>query len=855
VKSLTVAGFVDWVLRHGRTLWIVALGLAVPAALRTGTMYAHLRSDLEELLPRRSPSVVALDELRARSAGHQYLGVVVDAAESRNVPAAERFLDDLAARIRTYPQGLVATVRTGDDEERAFLERSAPLYVDTDDLRTIRGRIEARRDYEVSRASGALLYDDAQPPALDFDDIRKKYDGGVAAASAHRGARFTDEQSHLSVIVVELGGYSTGTAKAAELYRRVQADVASLGGPGHYAPGMRVGYAGDAAIAVEELSALVVDLSRSSLVVLVAVLAAIVLYYRWWRSVVVVVPPLLLATVYSFAVASLPPFSVTVLNSNTAFLGSIIVGNGINFGLILLARYLEERRAGRDVRDSLERSVAATRGGTLAAAAAAGVSYAALALTQFRGFRQFGFIGALGMFFAWGLAYLLMPSLVALVDRGEATRPRPKAARTTFVYWLTRAIDRAPALVAAVTMLVTVVAAMEVGRFRSSDIESDFSRLRRRDTWQVGEGYWGDRMNAVLGRYLTPFAILTNSPDQARAVAGRLRSALDGPLFAGRIAQVRTIDDVLPRDQPAKLELVAQIREALTPRVRAALSPDQQRAVDRFLGDDALSPVSIEDLPRSFTLGLRENDGRAGEIVLVYPSTHAQWWDGDRMIAFVAGLRELARNTSDGPAPRIAGGVALSADIVQAIARDGPLASAVAFAGVVGIVVALLRKRRTALYVVGCLVVGVLWLAGASRLLGIRVNFANFIAFPITFGIGVDYAVNVIGRWEHDGTKDILAAVRSTGAAVALCSLTTIIGYSSLLMAQNRALFLFGLLAVLGEITALAAALVSFPALVLLARRVPRSSAISPSEALSPRSADRLTSAASEQRHVPLTTR
>jgi predicted RND superfamily exporter protein len=212
------------------------------------------------------------------------------------------------------------------------------------------------------------------------------------------------------------------------------------------------------------------------------------------------------------------------------------------------------------------------------------------------------------------------------------------------------------------------------------------------------------------------------------------------------------------------------------------------------------------------------------------------------MIAFVAGLRELARDAASdagaGAAPRVAGGVALSADIVQAIAHDGPLASMAALAGVVAIVVALLRWRRATLYVVGCLVVGVLWLAGASRLLGVRINFANFIAFPITFGIGVDYAVNVISRWEHDGAEDILAAVRSTGAAVALCSLTTIIGYSSLLMAQNRALFLFGLLAVLGEITSLAVALVSFPALVLLARR-----------------RDRIADAASEPQHVPLTTR
>ena len=57
-------------------------------------------------------------------------------------------------------------------------------------------------------------------------------------------------------------------------------------------------------------------------------------------------------------------------------------------------------------------------------------------------------------------------------------------------------------------------------------------------------------------------------------------------------------------------------------------------------------------------------------------------------------------------------------------------------------------------------------------------------------------------------------AVRTTGGAVTLCSLTTIIGYSSLLLAQNRALFLFGVLAVLGEVACLSAAVVVLPAFV-----------------------------------------
>jgi predicted RND superfamily exporter protein len=98
--------------------------------------------------------------------------------------------------------------------------------------------------------------------------------------------------------------------------------------------------------------------------------------------------------------------------------------------------------------------------------------------------------------------------------------------------------------------------------------------------------------------------------------------------------------------------------------------------------------------------------------------------------------------------------------------------------------------------------------------LRVKINFANFIAYPITFGIGVDYAVNVASRWELDGRRSMADAVRTTGGAVALCSLTTIIGYSSLLLAENRARFILGLLAVMGEVACLSAAIVAMPAFV-----------------------------------------
>ena len=82
---------------------------------------------------------------------------------------------------------------------------------------------------------------------------------------------------------------------------------------------------------------------------------------------------------------------------------------------------------------------------------------------------------------------------------------------------------------------------------------------------------------------------------------------------------------------------------------------------------------------------------------------------------------------------------------------------------------------------------------------------------------GVDYSVNVMARYRQTGSRDVIEAIRSTGGAVAVCSLTTIIGYGSLLLAKNQALFLFGLVAVLGEVTCLIAAVVVLPA-VLAAR-------------------------------------
>jgi predicted RND superfamily exporter protein len=798
-------------LRRGAWLWAIALALAVPATWRTAQLYAHLRSELEQLLPRTAPSVLALDELRARMPGLQHLGVLVDAGDAGNMQAAERLVDDLAARVRAYPRELVSAVRTGQSEEREFLEAHAPLYMDVSDLQTVKERLEERRDWEASKAQGYMLEDDAPPPALDFGDLRKKYEQRTSATKRFDDDRFANRQQHVVLMLIEVGALHTPKASGAVLLGRVKSDLASLR-PETYAPGLRVGFTSEIAINVEETGALVADLAFSSVVVALLVVGVIVLYFEWWKSIVILLPPLLLATVFSFALASLPPFRVTELNSNTAFLGSIIVGNGINFGIVLLARYVEERRRGGSSRDALVTAVQGARTGTLSAALAAGVSYASLALTDFRGFRQFGFIGGIGMVLSWVLAFVLMPPLAHWIDR-EPALPHP---RVSLMTPLSAFLRERRALVVAVVAALALGAAWEVRSFGSSQIETDFSKLRRADTWKNGEGYWGRKMDALLGSYVTPTVILADDEEQARAIARAVSRERASEPLSQMVATVRTLDDVVPLDQEAKLALTADIRDDLTPRIRATLTDTQRADVDRFLGSETLSAFTAADVPETFTAGLRERDGTVGRAVLVFPKPGRLLWEGPTLAEFVTRLRRAAATTvRPGAKPgRLAGGHALSNDILDSVRRDGVLASAAAFAGVVAVVLFLLRGTWSTVLVLGSLLLGVLFLAAGAMALGIKINFANFIAYPITFGIGVDYAVNVASRWELEGRRAMANVVQTTGGAVALCSLTTIIGYSSLLLAQNRALFLFGLLAVIGEVACLSTAILALPAVV-----------------------------------------
>jgi predicted RND superfamily exporter protein len=817
LAGFTSASLVRWLLARRPAVLAVAFVLSLVAGWQTARTYGALRSDLEELLPESAPSVAALRELRQRMPGLRHLGVVVDTGG--RLADANRFVDALAERIRRYPPELVGAVRTDVAREREFAETRVLSLMDPADVKKLTDAVEKRRDWEVSRAMDLGLDEEAQgsAPSLPIAELRDKYEARHGKHARLPGDRFVSADGRTVVVLVQASSHATGYGADRELLDRVRKDVAELG------PGFRVGYAGDVATRVEEMDGLVTDLGFSGVFVLLAVVLAVIAFYRSWRAVPILWLPLAAGTLYTFGLVALPPLSIRHLNSNTAFLGSIVVGNGINSGIMLLSRFWEERRRGLSLERALSISLDTTWAPTLAASLAAAAAYGSLVFTDFRGFNQFGWIGAAGMIVCWAANMLLIPVFVSLFA-AHSIAPERNGTRSIGAR-VTGALLARPRFALGIMFAVTTLAAIGLSKRAGDWIEYDLSKLRRRDSWEHGERYWGQRMDRTLGRYLTPTVVLADDAEHARRIEARVRELAEKGQAGGLIASVRSVNDVLPPNREKALSEARRLREVLTPKLEASLSPDDRRLVRRALSPEALSPLRADELPDALVAGLREHDGRMDRAVLVFPELGSGTWDAARMKSFADDLRSAA--WVDGKPAHVAGSLVLSSDIADAMKSDGPRATLLALLSVLAICVFTFRSVGLSLAAVAALGAGVMVMLGFVAWSGQRLNFSNFVALPITFGIGADYSINMLKRWQTEGRISLEAALSATGGAVALCSVMTVIGFGSLLVARNQALFSFGVFAVSGELASLGTAVLGLPAvLALVSARLTRARAL-----------------------------
>jgi hypothetical protein len=558
------------------------------------------------------------------------------------------------------------------------------------------------------------------------------------------------------------------------------------------------------------------DLVSVTVLCAVLIVLALALFFRSARTVLLVGVPAVIGTVLTYAVAYLGLGYITTV---TAFLVAFVMGNGTNYAIVFLALYGEARARLGETRPAIDDVVKSFWRPSFIAASATAASYLSLAVTSFRGFSQFGIMGATGCIFSWIATFTVLPCLLELLGAYAGVRGGARITDAPLTA-LAKLLSRRPGRVLVGVGLVTIGASIGVAHFGADAFEYDFRKLSSQLKKTDDDRRWDKSLNSTFGRWPEPTVILADRAEDVPAIRAAIKRndavSPDGPVI-GRIV---TVDDILPGDsatQTRKLAVLADIRRLASKAAPLVASDDERKRLDELTAiPESLRVLTGAELPALVRRPFVEMDGTLGRVLLVYPVEGGlSVWNGHDLMRIASVLRRL--ELPDGRVLETSGSAVVFSSMIESVVREGPIVSGVSLAAVCLLVLLRMRPLRSAFVVLGALLVGVCWMVGAAGWLDVRITFLNFIALPFMFGVGAEYAINVTSELHQ--RKSIREAVLAMGGPVAMCAVSAVLGYGSLLVASSGALRGLGTVATMGEIACLLAALLIAPAATVLGLR------------------------------------
>ncbi|MFT3766728.1 MAG: MMPL family transporter [Minicystis sp.] len=714
----------------------------------------------------------------------------------------------------------VGSVEDGVQDAYRFLSPRAGLYADLKQLEGLRADIDARFAYEVNKAAGTLLDESEPPPPLDPQEIQKRFGLDGVQADRYPDGYYQSADGKVLVVAIRSKVLGSDVSKGNEALRRVREIIDSVG-LDRSDPKLHYGLAGDLYSGIAEVSAINADLTEVGITGVVLIAAVVFLYYLRIRTLLTMLLTILVGVSWSFGFTRM---TIGFLNLATGFLFTIIAGNGINAGIILMARYLEARRKGAALDEAIRVAHHETWLATLTACAAAAAAYVSLTVTEFRGFRDFGLIGGVGMLLCWIATYWTMPAILVVLERLMPLEREKGGAiarfRDTFgnsfgkpFAWI---VARAPRTITVVGLALAVVGVVALVRYVQADpMEWDMNNLRNQRTSRADEERnkkFADDITGYVGS--DAMAILVDRTDQVAPLRQVLHGRRDAAKGQKPFKDLHALEDFVPAQQAEKIPILLAIKDKVVRAHKRGIIKDEDWAkIKDHLPPDDLKPFGMMDLPADAARAFTETDGTRGRIVYISPTDPNLTEDARYLLRWADAYREA--KLPDGSVILGSGRAVIYADMWEAVIAAIPLAVSFSFLATLLVILVAFRGRAAAFIVMGALLVGIAWLGGLFTLLGVRLNFLNFIALPITFGVGVDYAVNVVQRYVTEGSGGALTAVEETGGAVILCSMTTTLGYLALKSSMNLAVRSLGIAAVLGEVCCLLAAVLVLPAALI----------------------------------------
>jgi hopanoid biosynthesis associated RND transporter like protein HpnN len=838
--------------------WLVAaagLIVGVLAVLYTVSHFA-MTTDTDKLISAKLP-------FRQREAAYNRLfpqqgDQVVIVVDGKTPELAEQGAADLAAKLSAQPK-LFPYVERPDASP--FFQQNGLLFASLADVKTamsqlitaqpflgplasdpsLRGVMTSLSTATQGVTTGEASLEKINKPVKALADALGPLEAGKASYFSWRalvsGAKPDPKELRHVILVRPKLDYSDlePGAKASKIIRQ-DAHALNLD-PDR---GVRVRLTGPVPLQDEEFATLSEGVGMIASAMLGAILLMLWFAVRSARLIAVILATTVTGLVLAAAWGLLVFHRFNVIS--VAFI-PLFVGLGIDFGIQFSVRYRAEHKPEVKQRQALICSGQIMGRSLSLAATAIAAGFLAFAPTDYVGVSQLGVIAGVGMFIALGLNLTLLPALIRLV--GHSGRSEGGAFRQ---------IEQLDHLMLNHRRLVvgTGVGAALVCLALTPWLHFDFNPLHLRSPKS-------ESVSTLLD--------LTRDPDQTPNTIDILApnlSALDG--LAARVAKlrevsgVRTLRDYVPKDQAPKLAAISDADTLLDltlnpietlpePADAENVAAIAKTAADLRQAAGTVSTPAAQDARRLAglldTLAKGPPEGRARAAQMLIPglntllnqvraslqahpvtldtlpdSLRRQWIAAD---GEAAGLVTPSGDSNDDPTlnrfaaavlkvdPKATGTAISIQEAGRVVVGAFTEAGVLSFIAITILLLIVLRRIRDVAITMAPIILTGLLTLGTCVVIGQPLNFANIIALPLLFGIGVAFHIYFVMAWRAGGSH-LLQSSLTRG--VFFSAMTTATAFGSLWMSSHPGTASMGMLLMVSLIWTLVSALLFQPALM-----------------------------------------
>ncbi|GAB3143397.1 MMPL family transporter [Microbispora hainanensis] len=444
-----------------------------------------------------------------------------------------------------------------------------------------------------------------------------------------------------------------------------------------------------------------------------------------------------------------------VSGQTTSILVVLMFGAGTDYCLLIVARFREELRRTRDVREAMVAAAQRTAPAIVSAGAIVIGAMTILALADFNATREMGPILALGVAIMVCAGLTLLPAVLTALGRRAFWPAVPRldpesAPAVTFWGRVAGLVHARPGVIAAaVTAVLAAGALAGIGGRPALDFSESFR----------------EAPDSVLGQQV-----------------------IRDHFIPGRAAPLRIV---------VAGEVAGKVQSALTEGTHTPVA--DMHAVARSAGADGDSPGA-------------QAQGRQGSAndLLIFDADLRMDPFSEQSTDAVPVLREVAERAAGGRTVLIGGTVAENYDARQALGRDTGLIVPVSLALILVVLAALLRAVVMPLYVIATVILSFGFALGVgslifTHLLGQPASDPNLpiYAFIFLVALGVDYNVFLLSRISErrrqtETRRAVTEALERTGGVITSAGLVLAATFATLMVLPMEALFQIGFVVTLG---------------------------------------------------------